>query len=316
MSPADEIHVAAGAVVDARGATLIARRPDHAHQGGLWEFPGGKVEPGETVEGALARELHEEIGITPERLRPLIRVHFDYSGRRVLLDVWRVEAFRGRAHGREGQPVRWVLPEELVGYRFPAANRPIVTALRLPVRYLITPEPRPPFEPFLRGLERALSDGVRLVQLRAKALPRGEFLALAADCRDLCRHHRARLLLNTDPKDACALAADGVHLTAARLRALRGRPLAGDQWIGASCHTRSELEHARQVGVDFAVVAPVLATPSHPGAPVLGWTGLRALTEEALFPVYALGGMGPEHLATAYAHGAQGIAGISGLWPG
>ena len=118
------IHVAAAAVFDDRQRVLICRRPPHAHQGGLWEFPGGKLEPGETIESALRRELREEVGINVISTRPLIRVHHDYPDRNVLLDVWRVERFSGRAAGHEGQPVRWVLPGELSRYRFPAANPP------------------------------------------------------------------------------------------------------------------------------------------------------------------------------------------------
>ena len=102
------VHVAAAVIRGTDGSILIARRADTQHQGGLWEFPGGKVEAGESVEAALARELKEELGITVEVARPLIKVQHDYPDKQVLLDVWEVSAFSGEPHGVEGQPLAWL----------------------------------------------------------------------------------------------------------------------------------------------------------------------------------------------------------------
>ena len=123
------VHVAVGIVADASGAILIARRPDHAHQGGRWEFPGGKVESDEAVETALQRELQEELGITVQAAEPWLQVHHAYPDKTVLLDVWRVTAWRGEPHGREGQPLRWALPAALTNFAFPAADEPIIARL-------------------------------------------------------------------------------------------------------------------------------------------------------------------------------------------
>jgi 8-oxo-dGTP diphosphatase len=310
------VHVAAAALVDPQGRLLVTRRADHLHQGGLWEFPGGKLEPGEGVEAGLARELDEELGLTPTLTRPLIRVHHWYPDRGVLLDVWRVEGWSGEPHGREGQPLDWVRPEDLPRRAFPAANLPIVTAVRLPDRYLITPDPGPDDTAFLDGLERSLEAGVRLVQLRAKALGPGRYERLARAALTRCRDSGARLLLNAEPSLVPAVGADGVHLTTSRLLACRERPVGPDRWVAASCHDAREVDHAWRIGVDFVVVSPVRATTSHPGAGPLGWHGLWRLTERAVVPVYALGGLAPRDLETAWAHGAQGIAAIRGLWEG
>ncbi len=124
------VHVAVGALVNAAGAVLVTRRPEHVHQGGLWEFPGGKVEPGESVRQALERELREELGVVVGRARPLIRVRHRYPERTVLLDVWRVDVYRGEAHGREGQPLAWRAPGDLDPADFPEADAPIIEALR------------------------------------------------------------------------------------------------------------------------------------------------------------------------------------------
>ncbi len=310
----ERIHVAVAAVFDDRRRVLICRRPPHAHQGGLWEFPGGKLERGETIESALRRELKEETGIDVISARPLIRVHHDYPDRHVLLDVYRVDRFSGMAAGHESQPIRWVSPGELGRYRFPAANRPIIKAASLPDRYLITPEPGTDVENFLAQLDAAVRRGVVLVQLRAKQCALPDYRALVKRALGVCHAHQARLLLNTGPSLALDLGADGVHLSSACLLALRERPLDSRYVVGASCHDRQEIEHACAMNLDFAVVSPVRETASHPGAKALGFSGLRDLTERADLPVYALGGMAEMDLGRAFEHGAQGIAAIRGLW--
>jgi 8-oxo-dGTP diphosphatase len=311
----EAIHVVAAAILNSAGETLLARRPDHVHQGGLWEFPGGKVEPGETPEQALARELHEELGIVPVSCRPLIRVPYRYPDKAVRLDAWRVEAFRGTPEGQQGQPLAWVSPETLPRWPMPAANGPICTAVRLPPEYLITPEPADP-QKFLRSLERSLRKGIRLVQLRAKELGSAEFAALARDALALCREHGAALLLNADPEGVVKVRADGVHLSAARLGALHERPLPEELWVGASCHGPDDLERAARLRVDFAVLSPVLKTASHPERVPLGWANFAKWVEACPFPVYALGGVARSHLQAAWRCDAQGIAGIRGLWNG
>lgn len=123
------VHVAVGVILDGARRVLLTRRAADSHQGGLWEFPGGKVEPGETLPVALARELQEELGIRVRRSSPLLEVRHDYGDKQVLLDVHVVWEFEGQALGREGQPLAWVAGDELVQYSFPAANVPIVEAL-------------------------------------------------------------------------------------------------------------------------------------------------------------------------------------------
>ena len=310
------IHVAAAAVFDAQGRVLIARRHEHAHQGGLWEFPGGKVEAGESVTAALARELHEEVGIDVRRARPLIRVRHDYGDKAVLLDVWRVSEFDGVAHGREGQPLVWVKPEELSNYDFPAANRPIVASVRLPEHYLITPEPCADIKAFLQALRASLERGISLVQLRAPSLSQDSYLSLARRVLPIASEHGARLLLNADPELVTEVGADGVQLSSARLRTLAHRPLSNDYWVAASCHSAEDMALAAAMKVDFALLSPVAATASHPEASPLGWERFRALTDAAPFPVYALGGMTAADTETSFFYGAQGVAAIRGLWAG
>ncbi len=123
------VHVAVGVILDSENRVLIAKRSEQSHQGGLWEFPGGKVEAGETVPDALARELYEELGIEIGPATPLTTVSHDYGDKSVCLDVWVVAKFTGEATGCEGQPLLWVAVEELQKYDFPEANAPIVDAV-------------------------------------------------------------------------------------------------------------------------------------------------------------------------------------------
>src|SRR5690606_8598334 len=179
----------------------------------------------EPVERALARELEEELGIAVSAARPLIQVRHDYPDKQVLLDVWEVTAFAGEPHGAEGQPLAWVTPRQLGDYQFPAANRPIVAAARLPERYLITPE-HLGASALLQGLGAALDSGIRLVQLRAPAMFDAEYRALAADAQGLCAG-RAQLMLKGPLEWLGDFPAAGWHLTARQLRELAaaGRPL-------------------------------------------------------------------------------------------
>lgn len=128
-APKQPIHVVAAVILDHRGSVLIAKRPADKHMGGLWEFPGGKREPGEAVEAALQRELNEELGICAQCFEPFLTVHHDYRDKSVLLDIWRITAFTGEAHGRENQEIKWVPLAALRTYQFPAANEPIIERL-------------------------------------------------------------------------------------------------------------------------------------------------------------------------------------------
>lgn len=309
------VQVVAAALVDGTGRVLLARRHPDSHQGGLWEFPGGKLEPGEAPAAGLARELHEELGVELRSHRPLIRVIHHYPDRSVLLDVHRVDAWDGEPHGREGQPLAWVAPRDLGDYPMPAADLPIVRALQLPDRYLITPPESGRPEAFLAALDDALGRGVRLVQLRLFDLTGEALQQVGRAAVELCHRRQAQLLLNGPPELAAAIGADGVHLNSRRLQACSTRPVAESMLLAASCHTAADLDRAERIGADLAVLSPVLPTRSHPDADPLGWPGFAALVERAALPVFALGGMHPGLLRTAWEHGAQGIAGIRGLWP-
>ena len=303
------IHVVAGVIRDVRGRVLLARRTEGRDLAGLWEFPGGKCEPGETPEQALARELHEELGIESRIGAPLIRVPQQYPDKTLVLDVREVEAWHGPARGREGQALAWVPVEKLALYDMPPADRPVVAALLDPPFYAVTP-PLQDEAAGLAALDAALAAGLRRVQLRAPGADAATWRHVAAQAVARCRAADAQVLVNGDVDLARELGA-GVHLRAAQLAALNERP---EGIVAASCHTADDLRHAERLGCDFAVLGHVADTPSHPDRTPLGWDGFARLRENASLPIYAIGGLAREDLIRAREHGAQGIAAIRGFF--
>jgi len=308
-------HVVAAVISNQQGEVLIAKRPDDKHQGGLWEFPGGKLEETETPQQGLVRELNEELGITVKNSRPLIKFRYDYPDKTVLLDVWRVNDFSGDAHGREGQAVEWVLPEDFDGYEFPVANRPIISAARLPDCYMVTPEPDPEnLDEYLSKLKQALESGVRLVQYRAKKLSSEQLLSVGKEVIQLCETYNAQCIANMSIEDALSISAHGAHLNSQRLFDYDQRPVSKNSLLVASCHTLEDLKQAQRIDADFVVLSPVKATASHPDATPLGWQRFAELVNDVAIPVYGLGGMHVDDIDDALNAGGQGIAAIRSLW--
>jgi len=299
------LQVAVGVVKNPEGKILISLRHAELHQGGLWEFPGGKIESSETAEQALARELSEELNITVTAATPLITINHRYPDRYVQLNVFLVERFSGEAKSLEGQPIKWVSPAELEHYAFPAANQPIITAARLPHYYAILDDADEAL--LLPNLQKILSRGVKLIQLRLKNLPPAAVAEFIEQAYPLCQQQQAVLLMNSAVE--CSAEVDGIHLTSCDLMVLKTRP-ENSKWLAASCHNLEQLQHAQNIGVDFVVLAPVLATQTHPGAESLGWEQFVDLVAKVNLPVYALGGMTESSLTTARQSGGQGIAAI------
>jgi 8-oxo-dGTP diphosphatase len=285
---------------------------------GRWEFPGGKLHDGESQDAALARELAEELGVVVHASRPLIEIRHRYVDRDVVLHVWIVVRWDGEVQGREGQALQWLDLRGLCSVDLLEADRPILAALALPDRYLITGGRVDDRGRFLARLDAALGRGIELVQLRAPGLPAEALARLAREAAPICRARGARLLINGDPSDTMTLAlsagAHGVHVPARHLERLATCERPRDMLIAASVHDASELRAARERGADFAVLGPLRATPSHAGVEPLGWTRFAALARGAGLPVYALGGVGPADLRDAWHAGAQGVAGIRAFW--
>ncbi len=346
------LHVVAAVLRDANGRILLARRTDGRDLAGAWEFPGGKVEPGESAAAGLARELREELGIEvdPADCRPLIAVPQQMPRKRITLDVHLVEAWRGRPRGLEGQALAWTPLEQLRRYPMPPADIPVVGALTQPAHLVISPDlaAADAASPGARArwldalAASAAAAGACRVQLRVRDLDDATLAALAADAQRALAGLPAALMLNLGAPPAAgeggpALAAHprhrlartlglGLHLPSAWLGRLEagaalgeaadGEAADGEAAITAACHDARDLARAQALGVDAAVLGPVRPTASHPGAPGLGWDAFVEHRAHASVPIYALGGLGPADLATARRHGAQGIAAIRGYRAG
>jgi 8-oxo-dGTP diphosphatase len=307
------VHVVAGVIRDARGRILLARRTEGRDLSGLWEFPGGKVEPGETPEAALARELREELGIEAVAGAALIEVPQRYLHKRLHLDVREIASWSGAPKGLDGQALAWVPPRKLADYPMPPADRPVVAALLQPDCYLVTPAPGADDAAWLRGLRASIEAGVRRVQLRAPGLDAARWRSLVAQAATLCRDLDAEALLNGD----AGLAREhglGLHLRAGQLPAFDAGTRIPGTPLAASCHDAADLQRAKALGCDFVVLGSLLPTPSHPGVAGMGWDAFAGLREHGDLPMYAIGGLGRGDLAIARGHGAQGIAAIRGLW--
>lgn len=321
-----ELQVVAGVLRNGSGRWLLAERPAGKAEAGTWEFPGGKRESGESLAAALARELHEELGLTVRAAAHRGTVLHDTPTRRLRLEVLEATDWCGEPHGREGQRLAWVPSGRLLAQPMPLPDRPIVRALALPSGYAITPtlaeQPGPTaadrWRQWCTAVEALLAAGVRLISLRdrgAATLP-----AQAGFLRERAAQAGAIALLHGTPAAAARLGFDGVHLSHAELMATAELP--ATLWRAASCHDAASLRRAVELGCDLVTLSPVQPTASHPGSPVLGWTGFATLLRDAeLWPdvpfgfrprVYALGGLGPADLAQARSHGAHGIAAIRG----
>lgn len=311
------LEIAIGVVFDCHGRVLVACRPDGKSSAGQWEFPGGKIEAGESAHEALARELDEEAGIRVQSARRLIRFTHGLGPVPVRLNVFVVADWTGRAHGREGQLVRFVAPNAMRAPEALPATDVILNALVLPTDYLVTPPLADSAgeTDWLARLDAVLATGIRWLRLRQSTLSDPAYEALAESVIARAARVGARVLFDRDAAMAERLGAAGLHWPARALNHQLSRPVGPDSWFALSTHQDEELAQAVAAGADFATLSPVRATPTHPGAFGMGWSAWTQIRGDHAVPVYALGGVTPDDRDTARCHNAQGIAAIRGLWP-
>jgi 8-oxo-dGTP diphosphatase len=302
------VDVAVAVITRADGSFLLARRPEGKPYAGYWEFPGGKVNAGESRRHALERELLEELAIDAQHAYPWITRIFTYSHATVRLCFYRVVEWHGEPRPCEKQELSWQYADNVRVEPMLPANAPILRALRLPPVYAITNAAEWGTEMTLSRIERVLQDGVRLLQVREKVMAKKALHDFAREIVAVAHSYHAKVLVNVSGGDDDlyrSVGADGVHFSSEQLMNLATRP--NFEWCAASCHNSEELVRAEQLGLDFAVLAPVLPTRSHPGLPTLGWRKFAALIRESSIPIYALGGLRYEDLHIAWEHGAHGI---------
>ena len=307
----------AAAVIERRAAdgameVLLGQRAPGTFYPGYWEFPGGKVEPGETPHAALVRELHEELGIEVRRADPWLRREHVYEHAHVRLNFFRVREWCGELHDHVHSALAWQRADVLTVAPMLPANAPVLAALALPDFYAITHAGEIGIDAQLLALAHALEGGLKLVQLREPQLDAARRAAFVHAAVDLCHQFGARVLVNGDAALAAAAGADGLHLTAVQLAAQTARP--DFTLVAASCHSAAELELAARLGCDFAVFGPVRATATHPGRSGIGWDGLAVALAVAPLPTFALGGLTVLDRDVAQQAGAHGVAAIRAAW--
>jgi len=306
------IDVAVGVITHADGRVLLAERPAGKPAAGYWEFPGGKFEDNENPKQALARELHEELGVELDEAYPWITRDYSYPHMNVRLHLYRVLRWHGEPHGREGQHLSWEDPRSVDVTPLLPANHSIIGALNLPQIYAITNASKYGMPEFMQRLQTALEKGARLIQVREKKMMPAEYEKFAREAVAIAHDHGAQVLVNGDEKLCHDVGADGVHLPTSQLMQLKKKP--DIAVCAASCHNRGELLHAAELEADFVVLSPVLPTASHPGEPTLGWEHFEALCHDLPMPVFALGGMKVDMLETAMTYSAHGVSLLSGIW--
>lgn len=306
------IDVAAAVLLQADGSFLLAQRPPGKIWAGYWEFPGGKLETGETPLQALKRELLEELGVTVKTAYPWITRIFVYPHATVRLHFFRITAWSGTLHPHEGQSFSWQLASDFSVTPILPANSPIIRALELPELYAISNVHDLGENVFMKRLENALVRGLRMVQLREKAYEREALRLLAQRMQPLLKSYQAQLIINSDIELAREIGAEGVQLTSKQLTEIKERP--DMKWCAASCHNAEELHRAEALGCDFAQLSPVMPTQSHPGMPHLGWDRFADVITGSSIPVYALGGLSHEDMKTAWRYGAHGLALLRQAW--
>lgn len=318
----DRLHVAVGVIQRRDGCVLVGHRDARRHQGGGLEFPGGKLEPGESIDAALERELLEETQLRPTAVAPWMTLAHCYAARTVTLHVRRVTDWISHHGFERANGLEWRDPATLSARDFPDANRPLIASLRLPPYSPVTPRWGPDSEPasshWLDAIARATAAG-DLVRVRSAAAYDAELdeLAQRLQALDSAADPGAggHLLVNASPDWIERMPRwVGLHLSARATAQCRARPISPDRLVSCACHDATELARAAALDADLVYVGPVKATPTHPGVAPLGWAGLRRLAEGTSLPIYAIGGLERADLARARAAGAIGVAGIRGFW--
>jgi 8-oxo-dGTP diphosphatase len=306
------VRVSAAVLLRPDGRVLLAQRPEGKPYAGYWEFPGGKLEPGETPRHALDRELHEELGIEVKRASPWLVQQFVYPHAHVELNFFRVFEWEGELASRDGQAFEWQTPGTYTVAPLLPANTRILAALDLPLVYGITNAEDSDEDAFLAHAYRALAGGLRLVQVRDKTWPLARRMTFARSMVDLARRFGARVLWNGTAEEAREASCVGVHWPSATLNAATSRPRG--MLVAASCHGAEEIAHAGALDLDFAVLGPLAPTPTHPSAVPLGWTEFARVAESTRVPLFALGGLAASDLRTAIDAGAHGVALRRAAW--
>lgn len=302
------IKVVVGVLHNKNGQFLIAKRQNHQFMGEFWEFPGGKIEPGESAESAIKRELKEELNIDIKALSYHRTIFHTYPDRKIELNVYCINKYNNTPIGAEGQTIVWKKAHELKPYKLLPTMKTLITSIKLPNKYWITPSSNHQSKAWMKKFEEKLTKDIKLIQLRSKNKLDSGFIA---EIYHECQQHNLKLLLNTIDKTFKESFCDGWHLTTNEMFEYTHRPCSENKLLGVSTHNIDEAMTAQKMGADFIVISPIQPTATHPNTKALGWENAKKVTNKITIPVYFLGGMTLKDLDKTLKFGAQGIAGVS-----
>lgn len=304
--------IAVGVILNKHRQVLICKRNNGKHLAGCWEFPGGKLEQGESFKFALRRELYEEVGVIVRTAIKVLETHHQYSDRLLRFQFYKIPDYDGEIAPRENQQMRWVSINELNTIQFPEANRAIIDALILPNHYMIADE-KVFSNKLMSCVEEQLNNGVRIIQHRANFdEEKSVYIQHAKQLKRLCEVHSAKYISNCSLDWVSEIQPHGIHLPSHMLKEIGESKVSKSsfEYFSASCHDEHEVNVANQLNVRCALIGPVNVTKSHPNDTAIGWKRFNELCFSSNMLVYAIGGMKLADDKTASIYGAQGIAAI------
>ena len=309
-----EQKISLAVVMNEQGEILLSQRKKGLHLEGLWEFPGGKVNSGESFKQALRRELREELNVSLNRCRRLIDFSYCYPDRELHFQVFIVLIDESITRHAEQQNIRWIKKSQLDTLALPEANDVICNALLMPDLIMIADQ-KVLGDDIITLVEKQLKSDVRIVQYRADANSTSEkIVTVGRQLKSLCDQYSATLVLNSNWQLWEQIQPHGVHIKSCDLQSLKD--IQGElpfKVISAACHSEQDADLINQLAIDSVIIGSVLPTLTHPQQASLGWIEFSRLCQKINKPVFAIGGCKPTDRDTSQVYGGHGIATIRGF---
>jgi len=306
------VKVSVAILINDNHQVLLGQRPPQKSWEGWWEFPGGKIEKGETSSDALYREVYEEIGVKITQFKKWVTRKYSYDGNDITLHFFKVQKWEGEVTSKENQKLVWAyLKNPNVSPILPA-NLFVQKAFDLPKYYAITNLSETSKKVFFNQLQNKISNGLKMIQVREKNISFDKFKIFSNEVIKICKPKGVKVIINSDVNLAYEINADGVHLTSKDLISIKKIPK--NLIVSASCHTQEEIDIAEKLNINFLVLSAIKKTLSHPDIKPIGWDEFENIANRVNTPIYALGGLGVNDYSIALENGAIGIASQRSIW--
>jgi len=306
------VKVSVAILINYNHQVLLGQRPPQKSWEGWWEFPGGKIEKGETSSDALYREVYEEIGVKITQFKKWVTRKYSYDGNDITLHFFKVQKWEGEVTSKENQKLVWAyLKNPNVSPILPA-NLFVQKAFDLPKYYAITNLSETSKKVFFNQLQNKISNGLKMIQVREKNISFDKFKIFSNEVIKICKPKGVKVIINSDVNLAYEINADGVHLTSKDLISIKKIPK--NLIVSASCHTQEEIDIAEKLNINFLVLSAIKKTLSHPDIKPIGWDEFENIANRVNTPIYALGGLGVNDYSIALENGAIGIASQRSIW--